>query len=94
MKKLLSLLAILSIVLSVTFLFSCEDGSYCCQDQHSSANQCSTCSNHLETSYSNTTIFTQLVFSPKIVGHIFFTLIHIDLNHVVFSPDRPPAFFS
>ncbi|MBC7429810.1 MAG: hypothetical protein H7336_14445 [Bacteriovorax sp.] len=91
MRKLLSLFAIFTIVMSVTFLFSCDSGSFCCVDDHSSASQCSTCTPHMESNYTSGNLHPLFKFIPKIVGQIFFDHINTDIIHIVYSPDRPPA---
>ncbi len=94
MKKLISLFAIFSIVISVTFLFPCNTGSFCCADDLSPTSQCSTCTPHIKSNYATENLHPIFILSPSLVGHIFFQYINAEQLHVVFSPDRPPAIIS
>lgn len=91
MKKVFILCSILSIFLSVSQLLSCDTGYTCCQEQHSSASQCATCTTHVESTYDTNVTVTNLVFNPKLVGQIFFGHIHKDSINIIYKPDRPPA---
>ena len=94
MKKLLSLFAIFMIVMSVTLLFSCDSGSFCCENVHSNTAECATCSPHLESSYSTGHLHPEFILIPEIVGQIYYKVINTDQINVVFALDRPPAFIS
>ena len=94
MKKILSIFAILTIVLSVSFLFSCDSGSFCCENQDSNSSDCSTCSPHLESSFDTRIIHPEFILTPKVVGQIFFGVININQINVIFTLDRPPAVIS
>ncbi len=94
MKKLLSIFAIFMISISVTLLFSCDSGTFCCENVHSNSAECATCSPHLESSYSTGHLHPEFILIPEIVGHIFYEVINIDKINVVFSLDRPPAIIS
>ena len=94
MKKLLVLCSLLSIFLSVSLLFSCDKGMFCCEEQHSAASQCTTCSPHMDSVYDTKTIPTLLVFTPVLLGQIFFRVINIEDKSVIVTFDRPPAHLS
>lgn len=94
MKKLLVIFSILSIVLSVSLLFSCDKGMFCCEEQHSTSTQCSTCSPQAESIYDTKSLLTQFNFIPTFLGEIFFKPINIRSINVVVTFDRPPALLS
>lgn len=94
MKKLLLLCSILSIVLSVSLLFSCDKGIFCCEEQHSTSAQCSTCSPHAETIYDTKSLITNFTLVPSLIGEIFFSPINITSVNVIVTFDRPPATLS
>ena len=91
MKKLISLFAILTIALSVSLLFSCDTGAFCCENVHSNAADCSTCSPHIESSFDSGKMHPEFVLKPSIVGQIFFQVINIHQINVTFALDRPPS---
>ena len=91
MKKLLSFFAIVAIVFSVSLLSACDSGSFCCESQHSQASDCTTCSPHMESSYSAGLLHPEIIFIPTVIGRIFYEVININQVKVVFTHDRPPA---
>lgn len=91
MKKFLILFSILSIVLSVSLQFSCDQGYFCCEEQHASSTHCSTCSPQSESIYDVKSLLTNFVLIPTFLGEIFFRPINITSINVVVTFDRPPA---
>ena len=91
MKKFLIVCSILSVILSVSLLFSCDKGMFCCEEQHAASSQCSTCSPQAETIYDTKSLLTKLVFIPTFLGQIFFKPINITSIKVIVTFDRPPA---
>ena len=91
MKKFLILFSIISIFLSLSLINNCDKGMFCCEDQHSSASQCSTCSFHVETVYDTHSLLTKISLIPTFLGQIFFSPINNDSIKVVITFDRPPT---
>jgi len=65
---------------------------FCCEEQHASASQCTTCSPHAETAYDTKSLLTNLVLIPTFLGEIFFSPIHTNSIKVIVTFDRPPAY--
>lgn len=91
MKKFFIICSIISIFFSLSLINNCDKGMFCCEEQHASASQCSTCSPHLETIYDIKSLLTNIVLIPTFLGEIFFSPINIDSIKVVVTFDRPPA---
>jgi hypothetical protein len=64
---------------------------FCCEEQHASASQCTTCAPHSETVYDTKSLLTKLVLIPSLLGEIFFSPINNDSIKVVVTFDRPPV---
>lgn len=94
MKKFFILCSILSIFLSVSLLFSCEQRMFCCEEQHSQSAQYSTCSPHIESVYDIKTTIASFDFRPTLIGQIFFGPINIEGKNIILRLDRPPAAIS
>lgn len=91
MKKFFIITSILSILLSVLMLSNCSEGYFCCEEQHQASSQCSTCSPHMDTAFSNKIESLPIVFIPSFLGEIYFEFINTDAVKFIFTPDRPPA---
>ena len=91
MKKFFILCSIISIFLSFSLINNCEKGMFCCEEQHTTASQCSTCSFHAETVYDFKSLLTNLVLIPNFLGEIFFSTINKESIKVVITFDRPPS---
>lgn len=91
MKKNFIITSILSILLSVLMLSNCSEGYFCCEEQHQASSQCSTCTPHMETVFSNKLETFKIVFTPSLVGIIYFDFIKTKAAKFIFTLDRPPA---
>jgi hypothetical protein len=91
MKKIAAVCAVITIFLSVVFLFDCNKTSYCCEDQHNSSTQCSTCSTHADAVYINLPFSELKVFSPHFLKNIFFQDTNIKTITFISIQDRPPT---
>lgn len=91
MKKLFILTTIFSIVLSLAMFNSCAEGYFCCEEKHQASTQCSNCSPHMESAFSNKLEIAQLVFIPSFLGEIYFDFVHTDVVNFIFTLYRPPA---
>lgn len=95
MKKLLIICSIMSIILSISLLYSSDEGMYYCEEPHDSSAQCATCfAPHLEPIYDPSTHIAHIVLIPTFLGEIFFKPININTINVVVTFDRPPALLS
>lgn len=91
MKKFFIITSILSILLSVLMLSNCSEGYFCCEEQHQASSQCSTCTPHMESTFSNKLETLTIVFIPSLLGEIYFDFINTDSAKFIFTLDRPPA---
>ncbi len=91
MKKLFVLCSIISIFISLSLINNCDKRMFCCEDQHTSSSQCSTCTNHVEVVYDTQILSTELDFIPTYLGEIFFSPINSDIIKVIITFDRPPS---
>lgn len=95
MKKLLIIFSIMSIILSMSLLYSSDKGMYYCEGPHDSSSPCATCfSPHLESIYDPSSVITNIILIPTFLGEIFFKPINISTINVVVTFDRPPALLS
>ena len=94
MKKLFILTTIFSIVLSLAMFNNCAEGYFCCEEKHQTSTQCTSCSPHMESTFSNKFEAIELVFIPSFLGEIYFDFIHTDAVNFIFTLDRPPAALS
>ena len=90
MNKFFILCSIISIFLSLSLINNCDKDMLCCEEQHTSSSQCSTCTSHVET-VCDAALITKLVLIPNFLNNIFFSTINNDVIKVVITFDRPPT---